>query len=99
MAQTKTTFVFVLGNVFQPCACACCLCCHWRTVFSLPSLGIRTVRASDIRPFYIFIFCDVCTGEILMSFAREASRAIRSTLVLWVISAIIYPFAMIALGQ
>ncbi|MDZ8187086.1 MAG: K(+)-transporting ATPase subunit C [Nostoc sp. ChiSLP02] len=34
-----------------------------------------------------------------MSFAREASRAIRSTLVLWVISAIIYPFAMIAFGQ
>ena len=34
-----------------------------------------------------------------MSFAREASRAIRSTLVLWVIGAIIYPFAMIAFGQ
>lgn len=34
-----------------------------------------------------------------MSFAREASRAIRSTLVLWVISAIIYPFVMIAFGQ
>ncbi|MDF5711266.1 MAG: K(+)-transporting ATPase subunit C [Nostoc sp. S4] len=34
-----------------------------------------------------------------MSFAREASRAIRSTLVIWVIAAIIYPFAMIALGQ
>ncbi|MBN3878705.1 K(+)-transporting ATPase subunit C [Nostoc sp. JL23] len=34
-----------------------------------------------------------------MSLAREASRAIRSTLVLWVITAIIYPFAMIALGQ
>ncbi|MEA5604921.1 K(+)-transporting ATPase subunit C [Nostoc sp. UHCC 0252] len=34
-----------------------------------------------------------------MSFAREASRAIRSTLVLWVIGAIIYPFGMIAIGQ
>ena len=34
-----------------------------------------------------------------MSFAREASRAVRSTLVLWVIGAIIYPFAMIAIGQ
>jgi len=34
-----------------------------------------------------------------MSFATEASRAIRSTFVLWVISAIIYPFAMIAVGQ
>lgn len=34
-----------------------------------------------------------------MSFAREASRAIRSTLVLWVIVAIIYPLAMIAIGQ
>ncbi|OUL25385.1 potassium-transporting ATPase subunit C [Nostoc sp. T09] len=34
-----------------------------------------------------------------MSFAREASRAIRSTAVLWVIGAIIYPFAMIAFGQ
>ncbi|MCC5645777.1 K(+)-transporting ATPase subunit C [Nostoc sp. CHAB 5824] len=34
-----------------------------------------------------------------MSFAREAGRAVRSTLVLWVIAAIIYPFAMIAIGQ
>ncbi|ARV59430.1 potassium-transporting ATPase subunit C [Nostocales cyanobacterium HT-58-2] len=34
-----------------------------------------------------------------MSFARDASRAIRSTLVLWVITAIIYPFAMIVFGQ
>ncbi|MBD2165193.1 K(+)-transporting ATPase subunit C [Calothrix membranacea FACHB-236] len=34
-----------------------------------------------------------------MSFAREASRAIRSTIVLWVISAVIYPFVMIAFGQ
>jgi len=34
-----------------------------------------------------------------MSFARESSRAIRSTLVLWVIGAIIYPLAMIAFGQ
>ncbi|MFN6516262.1 MAG: K(+)-transporting ATPase subunit C [Nostoc sp. CreGUA01] len=34
-----------------------------------------------------------------MSFAREASRAIRSTLVLWVIAAIIYPFLMIAIGH
>ncbi|MFM7715569.1 MAG: potassium-transporting ATPase subunit C, partial [Microcystis sp.] len=28
-----------------------------------------------------------------MSFAREAGRAIRSTLVLWVITALIYPFS------
>ncbi|HEY9909833.1 MAG TPA: K(+)-transporting ATPase subunit C [Thermosynechococcaceae cyanobacterium] len=34
-----------------------------------------------------------------MSFAREASRAVRSTLVLWVLTAILYPFAMIAFGQ
>ncbi|MDZ7958583.1 MAG: K(+)-transporting ATPase subunit C [Aulosira sp. DedQUE10] len=34
-----------------------------------------------------------------MSFTREASRAVRSTVVLWVIGAIIYPFAMIAFGQ
>ncbi|MCC5635457.1 K(+)-transporting ATPase subunit C [Nostoc sp. CHAB 5844] len=34
-----------------------------------------------------------------MSFAREVNRAIRSTLVLWVIGAIIYPFVMIAFGQ
>lgn len=34
-----------------------------------------------------------------MSFAREASRAIRSTLVLWVLAALIYPLVMIAIGQ
>ncbi|BAY08306.1 K(+)-transporting ATPase subunit C [Calothrix sp. NIES-2098] len=34
-----------------------------------------------------------------MSFTREASRAIRSTFVLWIIGAIIYPFMMIAVGQ
>jgi potassium-transporting ATPase KdpC subunit len=34
-----------------------------------------------------------------MSFARDAGRAVRSTLVLWVITAIIYPFLMIAFGQ
>ncbi|GAA6614613.1 K(+)-transporting ATPase subunit C [Scytonema sp. NUACC26] len=34
-----------------------------------------------------------------MSFATEASRAIRSTVILWVISSIIYPFVMIAFGQ
>jgi potassium-transporting ATPase KdpC subunit len=34
-----------------------------------------------------------------MSLAREASRAVRATLVLWVITAIIYPFVMIAFGQ
>jgi K+-transporting ATPase ATPase C chain len=34
-----------------------------------------------------------------MSFTREAGRAIRSTLVLWVLTAIIYPFVMIAIGQ
>lgn len=34
-----------------------------------------------------------------MSFAREASRAVRSTLVLWVLAALIYPFLMIAIGQ
>jgi K+-transporting ATPase ATPase C chain len=34
-----------------------------------------------------------------MSLAREASRAVRATLVLWVITAIVYPFAMIAFGQ
>ncbi|KAB8334483.1 K(+)-transporting ATPase subunit C [Scytonema tolypothrichoides VB-61278] len=34
-----------------------------------------------------------------MSFARDAGRAVRSTIVLWVITAIIYPFFMIACGQ
>ncbi|MCP6762248.1 MAG: K(+)-transporting ATPase subunit C [Fischerella sp. CENA71] len=34
-----------------------------------------------------------------MSFAREATRAVRSTLVLWIITAIIYPFVMIGFGQ
>lgn len=34
-----------------------------------------------------------------MSFVREAGRAIRSTIVLWVITAIIYPFVAIAFGQ
>lgn len=34
-----------------------------------------------------------------MSFAREAGRAIRSTLVLWVITALIYPLLMLAVGQ
>ncbi|BAZ13680.1 K+ transporting ATPase, KdpC subunit [Calothrix sp. NIES-4071] len=34
-----------------------------------------------------------------MSLAREANRAIRSTIVLWVLTAIIYPFVMIGIGQ
>jgi potassium-transporting ATPase KdpC subunit len=34
-----------------------------------------------------------------MSMTREASRAIRSTLILWVITAIAYPLIMIAFGQ
>lgn len=34
-----------------------------------------------------------------MSFVREASRALRSTLVLWVITALIYPLVMVAVGQ
>jgi potassium-transporting ATPase KdpC subunit len=34
-----------------------------------------------------------------MSFAREASRAVRSTVILWVLTAIIYPLIMIAFGQ
>lgn len=34
-----------------------------------------------------------------MSFAREAGRAIRATLVLWVITALIFPLVMIAIGQ
>jgi potassium-transporting ATPase KdpC subunit len=34
-----------------------------------------------------------------MSIVRETSRAIRATLVLWVITAIIYPLAMVAFGQ
>ncbi len=34
-----------------------------------------------------------------MSFAREASRAVRSTFVLWILTAIIYPFVMLAIGQ
>ena len=34
-----------------------------------------------------------------MSFVRETGRAIRSTLVLWVITALIYPLMMVAVGQ
>ncbi|HEY9646153.1 MAG TPA: K(+)-transporting ATPase subunit C [Chroococcidiopsis sp.] len=34
-----------------------------------------------------------------MSFTREAGRALRSTLVLWVLTALIYPLVMIAIGQ
>lgn len=34
-----------------------------------------------------------------MSFAREAGRAVRSTLVLWVLTALIYPLVMVAFGQ
>jgi K+-transporting ATPase ATPase C chain len=34
-----------------------------------------------------------------MSFAKETSRAIRSTLITWVIVALIYPLVMIAFGQ
>lgn len=34
-----------------------------------------------------------------MSFARETGSAIRSTLVLWVIGGLIYPLAMVAIGQ
>ncbi len=34
-----------------------------------------------------------------MSFAREAGRAIRSTLILWIITALIYPLLMIAIAQ
>jgi potassium-transporting ATPase KdpC subunit len=34
-----------------------------------------------------------------MSVAREAGRAVRATLVLWVITALIYPLVMIAIGQ
>lgn len=34
-----------------------------------------------------------------MSIGREVSRAIRLTLVLWVLTAVIYPFLMVGLGQ
>ncbi len=34
-----------------------------------------------------------------MSFVREASRAMRSALVLWIITALIYPLGMLAIGQ
>jgi potassium-transporting ATPase KdpC subunit len=34
-----------------------------------------------------------------MNFVREASRAIRSTLVLWLLTAILYPLVMVAFGQ
>lgn len=34
-----------------------------------------------------------------MSFAREAGRAVRSTLVLWVLTAVLYPLVMLAVGQ
>jgi potassium-transporting ATPase KdpC subunit len=34
-----------------------------------------------------------------MSLAREASRAVRSTLILWVLTALLYPLVMIVFGQ
>jgi len=34
-----------------------------------------------------------------MSFARDAGRAVRSTLILWVLTALVYPLVMIAIGQ
>jgi potassium-transporting ATPase KdpC subunit len=34
-----------------------------------------------------------------MSITQDVSRAVRSTLVLWVLTALIYPFLMIAIGQ
>ena len=34
-----------------------------------------------------------------MSIAKEVSRSIRLTLVLWVLTAVIYPFLMVGLGQ
>ena len=34
-----------------------------------------------------------------MSFTREAGRAVRSTLVLWVMTALLYPLVMLAVGQ
>jgi potassium-transporting ATPase KdpC subunit len=34
-----------------------------------------------------------------MSIGRDLGKAVRSTLVLWVLTAIIYPFAMMAIGQ
>lgn len=34
-----------------------------------------------------------------MSFAREAGRAVRSTVILWILTALIYPLVMIAIGQ
>lgn len=34
-----------------------------------------------------------------MSFTRELSRALRSTFILWILTAILYPFVMIAIGH
>lgn len=34
-----------------------------------------------------------------MSIVREASRAVRSTIILWILTALLYPLAMIAIGQ
>ncbi|MFM7427267.1 MAG: K(+)-transporting ATPase subunit C [Elainella sp.] len=34
-----------------------------------------------------------------MSFTREVGRAVRSTLVLWIITALIYPLVMVVIGQ
>jgi K+-transporting ATPase ATPase C chain len=34
-----------------------------------------------------------------MSFAREASRAVRSTVVLWILTALMYPVLMLAIAQ
>ncbi len=70
----------------------------WRHV-PFPGLLGRSAHSRHDRPGYLSLFRYVCTGEVLMSFVREAGRAFRSTLVLWVITAIVYPFVMIGFGQ
>ncbi len=98
MAQTKAAAVFVSVMCFNLVVAPLVYAATDEQLSAL-ILGTGTVRTDNVGTFHLPVFCNVCTGEILMSFAREASRAIRSTLVLWVIGAIIYPFVMIAFGQ
>jgi potassium-transporting ATPase KdpC subunit len=62
-------------------------------------MGTWVIGIGNGSSFDLSVFCDVCTGEVLMSIAREVGRAVRSTLVLWVITALLYPLLMVLIGQ
>jgi potassium-transporting ATPase KdpC subunit len=99
MAQTEAAALFVFGDVLQLGAGTFGLCRHRWHPLAIAILGVGTIRVSHDRPFRLLIFCHVCTGALLMSITREVGRAIRSTLVLWVITALVYPLVMVGIGQ